>query len=258
MSVAETPVVFEQPLTERVRVFLRLEFLFGQYRHHRRDESEYGARATLHVLLDILSVLSRSDLKNDILKELTEQHAALTRLSQRPGIDPDSLQNVLSELTDAVNGMQQLATQFAGNLLRENDFLTTVANRYGIPGGTCGFDLPTLHYWLSQARKGLERDLDAWSADMRPFERAILLYLRLLRESREPQSVVAQRGMHIHNPAGVCHLLRVHVPRSASAYPEISASRHRFSIRFMSARDINARSQQIMTDIPFDMQCCAL
>ena len=251
-------VAFEQPLTERVRTFLRLEYLFAQYAHHRAGQGNLSVRSTVQALLDILTVLSRSDLKNDILKELNDQHVALTKLAARPGIDGSKLQGVLTEITQAVNGMQQLTTQFAATLLRGNDFLTTLLNRSGIPGGTCAFDLPAYHFWLSQPCDNIKRDLDAWFADLRPFEKAIGLYLRLLRNSVEPETSVAKGGMYVYTPQGPCVLVRVTVPVSAGAYPEISAGRHRFTVRFMTARDVNARSQQATADVSFQMQCCTL
>ena len=258
MTPGTESVAFEQPLTERIRTFLRLEFLFSQHRHSREDHSCLGVRATLQNLLDILTVLSRSDLKNDILKELTDQHAALTRLAARPGIDSARLKAILAEITEAVSGMQQLATQFAGSLLRGNDFLTAVLNRSGIPGGTCAFDLPAYHFWLSQPYDNIKRDLDAWFADIRPFERAINLYLRLLRDSVEPDARVAHGGMYVHTPQGPCVLVRVTVPVAARVFPEISAGRHRFTVRFMNAGEVNVRSQQATSDVGFQMQCCAL
>src|SRR3546814_14828175 len=84
-EVVPADLVFEQPLSERVRTFLRLELLFLQYHDHRRDETSFGARASLHALLDLLVVTSRSDLKNDILKELTDQYHHLTRLAAQIG-----------------------------------------------------------------------------------------------------------------------------------------------------------------------------
>ncbi len=258
VSSSDDFVIFEQPLTERVRIFLRLEFLLAQRRHHRGDETEFGVRSTLHVLLDLLAVMSRSDLKTDLLKELTEQKASLTLLSKRPGVDQDALVETLDGINSAIRGLKGLANHFASNLLRESDFLTTVANRYAMPGGTCGFDLPTLHFWLSQPRHLQEQDLDTWAADMIPFEQAIALYLRLLRESRETERVTAIKGMHIHMPNGPCHLLRAHVPRSIATFPEISASRHRFSIRFMTVASVKDRATQLGVDVPFLMQCCTL
>ena len=251
-------VEFEQPLTERIRTFLRLEFLFAEHAYHRRGEGALAVRSTLQALLDILTVLSRSDLKNDILKELADQHATLTKLASKPGIDGGKLQGVLTEIAQAVNGMQQLTTQFAASLLRGNDFLTALLNRSGIPGGTCAFDLPAYHFWLSQPCEHIKRDLDAWFADLRPFEKAITLYLRLLRNSVEPETSVATGGMYVYTPQGPCVLVRVTVPVAAGVYPEISAGRHRFTVRFMSARDVNVRSQQATADVSFQMQCCTL
>lgn len=251
-------LIFEQPLTERVRTFLRLELLFEQYRHHRRDRSSCGARAALHAFLDLLVVISRSDLKSDILKELSDQHQRLIRLSSRPSVDPTQLKGVLAEITEALNGLQQLATQFAGSLLRGSDFLTSILNRSTIPGGTCGFDLPHYHFWLGQPYERIERDLDAWFADLQPFERAILLYLKLLRASVPAESLVADNGIYLHLPSGPSLLVRVTVPRAADVYPEISAGRHRFTVRFMSVRDIGARAQQAQVRVPFQLQCCAL
>lgn len=251
-------LVFEQPLNERVRTFLRLELLFAQYRHHRKDIAIYGVRSTLHSLLDLLVVISRSDLKNDILKELTDQYHHLTRLAAKPSVDQERLRGVLTEITAAVNELQQLATQFANSLLRGSDFLTSILNRSTIPGGTCGFDLPHYHWWLSQPRTYVERDLDAWFADLQPFERAILLYLKLLRSSVQAESVTATNGIYLHTPNGPCVLVRVLVPAAESVYPEISAGRHRFTVRFMRLRDISSRAVQAQTDIPFQLQCCNL
>lgn len=255
---ADSSIVFEQPLTERVRTFLRLEFLFAQHDHHRADASLHGVRCTLHLLLDILTVLSRSDLKNEILKELGDQQVTLTRLSKRPGVDQTRLQGVLDEIARAMNGLQQMSLQTVGNILRENDFLTAVLNRYSIPGGTCGFDLPAYHHWLSQPLESARRDLDVWFAGVRPFQQAIALYLRLLRQSVESSAQTAAGGMYVHMPQGPCLLLRVLVAQGAGVYPEISAGRHRFTVRFMSARDVNQRSHQVTQDVPFQMQCCNL
>lgn len=258
MVQATECLVFEQPLTERVRTFLRLELLFAQHRHHRADTTLFGIRDTLASLLDILVVISRSDLKSDVLKELTDQHAHLTKMATRPGVDQARLEGVLAEITQTLNGLQQLATQFAGSLLRGSDFLNGLLNRSGIPGGTCGFDLPHYHYWLSQPYERVQRDLDAWFADLKPFERAINLYLRLLRESVPAQDAVARGGICIHTPSGPSALVRVMVAGAVGVYPEISAGRHRFTVRFMGARDVNSRAQQAQQDIDFQLQCCML
>ena len=54
-----------------------------------------------------------------------------------------------------------------GHGLSENDWLMTVRNRMGIPGGTCEFDLPSYHEWLNRASESRQRDLAQWSASSR-------------------------------------------------------------------------------------------
>lgn len=257
-SVTTQIIAFEQPLSERVRTFLRLEFLFAQHKHHRGDRSTWGARSTLHALLDILTLVSRSDIKSEIIKELGDQQAALMRLKSRPGVDPTRLNAVLSEITASLNAMQGLSTQFIASALRDNEFLISVLHRSTIPGGTCVFDLPAYHYWLSQREEILRRDLDAWFADLKPYEQGIALLLRLLRSSTEAVSVVASGGMYLYSPNAAFSLVRVLVSPDYQVYPEISAGRHRFTIRFMALKDVNARSLQSSQDIPFQLQCCVL
>jgi cell division protein ZapD len=251
-------VVYEQPLNERVRTFLRLEFLFGQHHHHRADKTHWGIRATLRALLDILTVVSRSDLKTEILKELGEQHSALTKLAQRPGVDPARLQSVLAELNEAINAMQVLTTHTLATVLRDNEFLISLLHRSTIPGGVGAFDLPTFHHWLCGPQEQVKRDLDAWFADLIPFERAVTLFLRLLRQTTTPLNETARAGIFVYTPPNEFELVRVLVAESAGVYPEISAGRHRFTVRFMTQRDVNSRPVQAATDVPFQLQCCTL
>lgn len=257
MSSGQEAIVFEQPLNERIRTFLRLEFLFGQYEHHRADATALGARAQLHALLDILTVLGRSDLKKDILKDLSDQQAVLMRLGNRPGVDTARLQLVLTEMGTMIGALQQLATQFASTALRDNEFLMSIHNRSSIPGGTCAFDLPAYHHWLAQPPETLRRDLDTWFRDLVPFAQAILLDLRLLRGSVPVTDAVAPRGTYVHAPQSACSLIRVFVAPADSVYPEISAGSHRFTLRFMELRDVNQRATQAHRDIAFKLQCCA-
>ena len=258
MSEARTTVAYEAPLNERIRTFLRLEYLFRQFAHFRQDRSRHGMRTMLHILIDVLTLLSKSDYKTEILKELGEQHAGLSRLASRDGVDPASLAQVLGELEQAIDAMQNLATQFVGTALRDNEFLLSVQNRFTLPGGTCSFDAPALHHWLSRPMADVQRSLDQWFADLSPFDQCIGLYLRLLRQSTEPTVELARTGMFVYTPDSAYLLVRVLVDPKLDVYPEISAGRHRFSVRFMQQRDINQSARQAAMDITFRLHCCLL
>ena len=73
---APQPSIFEQPLNERMRTFLRLDFLYTQAVYHSEKDSPWGTRAAVGSLLDILAILARGDVRSDVLKEL-ERHLGL-------------------------------------------------------------------------------------------------------------------------------------------------------------------------------------
>jgi cell division FtsZ-interacting protein ZapD len=54
-------ITFEQPLTERMRTFLRIEFLHEQMLFHIDEPTDFGARAAVASLLEVLTILGRGD-----------------------------------------------------------------------------------------------------------------------------------------------------------------------------------------------------
>ena len=63
-------IIFEHPLNEKCRTLLRLSHLFEQFEHHLALQTEWSSRAALLALLDVAAVLSRADIKSELLKEL--------------------------------------------------------------------------------------------------------------------------------------------------------------------------------------------
>jgi len=86
---------FEQPLTERMRTFLRIEFLYQQALFHARDLTGFGARAAIASLLEILAILSRGDIRSEVLKELERHAAMLMTYSRQRDVDLDRVQALL-------------------------------------------------------------------------------------------------------------------------------------------------------------------
>lgn len=258
MSIETGEICFEQPLNEHVRTFLRLDCLFGQLKSHQLDESVAGRRAAVTALLDVLTLLSRSDLRADFIKDLNHQHQNLSRLQNRPGVDHARLSQILEQLRQLTHGLQNVPAQAAATLLKENEFLTGIINRSTIPGGTCGFDVPAYHRWLGLPAEAQRRDLEYWCHNLRPFEETAALMVKLVRESARPMPKLAERGMYIHSMEGPCQLVRVLLPSGTALYPEISAGKHRCTIRFMVHDNVNQRPAQTQEDVSFDLVLCAL
>ena len=246
---------YEQPLNERIRTFLRLEHLIARLRHHEADESPWGRRATLDALIDILNVMSRYDTRAEVSKELGSRYAAFEKLADRDDVDERALKQVLDELDTMGRAMQTMPPQFASYQLRDNELLNSLNNRSPIAGGDCGFDLPAFQHWLSQKNADQARDLKAWAGHIQPFEQSISMLLRLLRESTAPALHTAKKGVLVHNMDPNTQLIRVLLD-DARVFPEISAGRHRATIRFVEIQDKKLRVRQYPSNVEFRMACC--
>lgn len=256
MAYGTDKIIFEQPLSERVRTFMRLEFLFQQRRHHALDDSPTGTRAALQSLLDVLSLTARSDLKSEVIKDIQDQQTILTRSPQLlHGLET---RQVFTRLADALKGVQRLPSHFAGSSLRSHEFLDAIAKRSAIPGGAAPFDMPALHRWLGEPTIRIHADLDRWFSHFAPYETAITTCLDVLRHCGTEQDLAAENGVYLHTPQAAHQLLRVKVAPDSGVYPEISAGRYRYSLRFMRQPDVDSRAQQMTQRVPFLLQCCML
>ena len=258
-SAAEELVTYEQPLNERIRALLRLEYLFDGVEHRITGADEWDSRAALTGLIEVTDLLSRFDLKAELNKELERHTGILQDLQQNPGVDPARLQDILEQINELLVTMRSNSCQPA-QILRKDELIYAIKQRLPIPGGTCNFDLPAYHYWLTRPASVRVEHLHYWFNDLRIIKDAVELVLRLIRDSAHPQTVTAVAGFYQQpvDPNTVCQLVRVVVPGSLQAFPEISGGRHRFTIRFLEQPSSASRPAQTDMDITFELQCCNL
>lgn len=254
----EDLITYEQPLNERIRTFMRLEHLFHQAFHNLRGSSIWASRQTLTGIIDVLSILERSDLKTEILKELERHTSNLARLEQTPGVDLDKLNRILGEIETLLDDFYRHGGRL-GQGLRENEFIAAIRQRITIAGGTCDFDLPLYHHWLERPAEDRIRQLEAWLTEFEPVYEAVSLILRLIRQSAAPMDMVAEKGFFQKAlDANVpFQMVQVALPVESPLYPEISAGKHRFTIRFMEAA-LNGRPAQTGEDVPFELTYCMI
>ena len=227
-------IVYEQPLNERIRNLLRVEFLLRHIDALRDGESEWENRNCCDALLDLLDILQRSDLRSELLKEIERIRSALSGLAENPQVDRKRLTEVLDEL-DQCRSQLQTRSLPLDRPLADNELLRALRQRHSIAAGSCSFDLPAWHFWLQRDADQRRHDVATWVDSLTPLPRSITLLLRLLRESAATSHEVAANGIYQRSLAGEesCQLLRILLPQDAPCYPDISAGRHRLTIRFM-------------------------
>ncbi|MFT4561574.1 MAG: cell division protein ZapD [Gammaproteobacteria bacterium] len=256
---ADSVTVFEQPLNERIRNCLRLEHLFSAIRTGLDGESEWHARAAIVSTLEVCDLLTRTDIKGELIKELERHVAKISGLRNNPGVDQATLEEILAQVGPLVSELKSTACH-PGATLRADELISQVKQRVSIPGGTCNFDLPAFHHWLSKPLAVRSAHLRNWLSDLVIIESAVSKVLKMLRESSSARSLSVDDGLYQQqlDPALQCQLIRLTVDNALDVFPEISGGKHRFAVRFFRQPDSKGRPIQAREVVNFNLQCCAI
>lgn len=252
-------IVFEQPLNERYRTLMRLETLFRQADFGINGDEEWHSRLALDTLASILEILSRGDLRSEIIKELERVTTTLMQLEENPGVDSDRLHYFVGQCTELVERLR-LQTGQLGSALRRDEMVNAVMQRSGIAGGTCAFDLPGYHRWLQQPARIRRQALEDWFAVLDGVRQACDLILQLVRDSALPRSQTATDGIYQRNlERGTRYqLVSVELPGDTPWFAEISGNKHFVTVRFMEHDENSERAVQTDRDVDFVLRCCML
>lgn len=243
-------LIFEHPLNEKCRNYLRFEALFVQLKQTRALKKLWHHQALFKVLFDLIEISDRADIKPVLLKDLERQKKQLEYWSQLPGVDQGRVNALYEEVVGLLKELNKLGK--LGMTIKEDKFLASIRQRFILPGGTCCFDLPNLHWWLHQEKETLLQDINRWLFDWDIVARALKLLLELMRERGEFSTFTANNAF-FQGTAENCEMLRIKLNTSAGYYPTISGHKHRYAIRFMQNKPEDEHH-----DIHFELACCNL
>ncbi|OIQ80245.1 cell division protein ZapD [mine drainage metagenome] len=249
---------YDYPFNERIRTLLRLEDLFVKTQHYLRGDHEFNHHTALIGIFQILDVIDRAELKTDMLQELDRQKIVMESLRGNPAIAEAILNQVLDEIEKTAR-LLRLNTGRIGQSLRDDDWLMSIKQRAGIPGGVCEFDVPSYHYWLALPETQRKQDLENWLVPLTPLYDGLRIILHILRGSGSPTSLVARQGAYQQMLGGAkpAQMLRVKVDDSLACFPEVSANKYAINIRF-NMLEPGQKPHQCDRDIPFKLTLCNL
>lgn len=250
-------ILYEYPLHERVRTYLRLEHLFKRLDQLLGRDDPTDHHFALVTMFEVMDVAARADLKSDLLKDLDRQKHVLEGYRGNPAIAEGVLENVIQTMDRSFNDLSNQNGK-AGQSLTENDWLMAIRSRVAIPGGTCEFDLPGYYSWQHNPSSARQANLLQWAASLEPMKQAVALLLKLMRDTGAPQKVMANAGqLQFNLPQGRTYLLvRLGLDASLGLWPEISGNRLMVSVRLMHQGD-GQRPQASAEDVSLELSLCA-
>ena len=248
-------IVYEYPFNERLRTLLRLEDLYKKYTFFVGQEHARDHHVALSTIFDMLDVVGRADLKSDLLQELERQRQSMLGFRSNPNVETEALSAILAEL-DCASSALMAAQGKTGQNIRDNEWLMSIRGRTGIPGGACEFDLPSYFAWQKRSSEQRLNDINTWFAPLAPLFDAMVLVLRLLRNSGSPVKLMASAGSYQQMlQSKVYHMLRLSIDESIGAIPEISANKYMLWVRF-TIQDGDMKPKPLEIDIPFQLTLC--
>ncbi len=250
-------ILYEYPFNERIRTYLRLEHLLRRLGELMARAHPLDHHFALTTLFEIMDVAARADLKADVLKDIEKQKHVLDGYRGNPAISEDVLNGVVGQLEHCFTALSSQVGK-TGSQLTENEWLMGIRSRTGIPGGSCGFDLPSYYAWQHRDVAERQHDLQEWTGTLAPLAQSIDLLLKMLRDSGVPQKVAAERGQFQQNlPQGRSfQLLRLRIDPALGLIPEISGNRLMVSVRLMRQTP-QWQLQASGEDAVFELTLCA-
>ncbi|KNC89388.1 cell division protein ZapD [Trabulsiella odontotermitis] len=245
-----THVLFEHPLNEKMRTWLRIEFLIQQLESKLPIVDHASALHFFRNIGDLLDVFERGEVRTELLKELERQQRKLQAWVEVPGVDQNRIDALRQQLKNS--GAILMTAPRMGQILREDRLIGLVRQRLSIPGGCCSFDLPTLHIWLHTSQTQRDAQVQRWIDSLQPLNQALTLILDLIRNSAPFRKQTSLNGFFQDN-GDDADLLRLQLALDEQLYPQISGHKSRFAIRFLP---LDSENGLVPERLDFELACC--
>lgn len=258
IQLKEKTIIYEQPIHEHLRICLRLEQLLAQLNEALTTLTSRNAEIAVTTLLRITDVIDRPDIKSKLTQMLTQYATTLGQLERFPQVDKERLKQTLSRLDEFIQLFHRIQGRL-GEILRTNEFLNQLRQQLLHPGGIFLHHSPAFALWLQQPIDTCHRDLIQWVEALHPLPDVTKLILEITRQSTKPQIITANHGFHQQalDTTLPVHMIIVEVDIELGTYAEISAGKHRLSIRFLQPNYLHGeRPKQISAPITFRLTCC--
>ncbi|QYJ89619.1 cell division protein ZapD [Shewanella halotolerans] len=221
-------LIYEQPLNEKTRSYLRLEYLANQVRSNLDQDHQHRC---FYPLFSLCELTERCDYRSEIIKDIDKQLINLKKWQHLPHIDEQQVEGYIDQMQEA--RIKLIRCERPGQKLKQDRFLSALRQRFGMPGACCNFDLPQLHYWLAKPWEVRQQEYKNWTEHFECLLTPIKLLLELTRKTTVYNPATATAGFYQGSSTQALSLIRVKIDPAQGCYPTISGNRNRYAIHFV-------------------------
>ena len=241
--------VYEEPVDERIRKFLKLENYFLKLNYHKNIDTSFDSFTALNNIILIYNTLSRVEVKSELIREIEFQKTRYQEYIQIEGSDKIKLNSIMEKQDYILNNLHNLKLNYLNDFNCDEFFQFCIKH----------FETNTseLDYWLTRDHAMRLNQLNLWLELIKPIENSILFCLDILRRSSETNEICANNGFHlvkINNEKKI-RLLRITMQSDNYYFPRISIGPQRATITFMMLSETN-KFVQLKENVSFVMDLC--
>lgn len=246
--------LYEFPLCEKVRNYLRLEQLFVQLKQARHAESEHQYLHFFELYFNLAEMIERIDLRTEFLRDLDACEKQLMQWSQHPDIDSQALEQTLNDMRETSKQLKR--EKKLGGALREDRLLCSIRQRFSSPGTVASFDLPSLFCWFTLSQETKQQQINQFIDYFSLVETCLNKLLGFLRQKGQFQSIDCTNGFYQGIAEDKLDLVRIECESNTGMFPMVSGNRSRYGIKFMKLDASNGTGQATTETVVFRLACC--
>ena len=227
--------IYEEPVQEKIRKFIKIEFLFNKLFYFKHKENKHDNYIALLALCELYEILSRSDIKSELIREIENQNHYFKKIKEIPEANSEKLSSVLEKqkvLLQLIHGIESNYLEYL-----ENDILfKTIAKNSINP-----LQPTSVEFWLSRDIVLRENQINLWTEPLLFIKKSVDFILEVIRKSGRFEDKLAEKGFFIEklDPKKNILLIRITLTSDLYYYPQISVGKQRLNIMFMSKDDKN-------------------
>ena len=245
--------LYEEPVQEKIRKFIKIEFLLNKIYYFKGKDNKSENYISLLALCELYEILSRSDIKSELIREIETQNTYLQKIKEIPQADSSKLNSVLEKQSQLLKLIYSIEINYLDHLERDILFKTILKNCF------TQLQPASIDFWLSRDILNRETQIDLWLEPLIFIKRSIDFILEVIRKSGRFEDRVAEKGFFMEklDPKKNILLVRVTLTSDLYYYPQISVGKQRLTIMFMTKDDKNNLVPH-QEDLTFILTTCSL
>lgn len=195
-------------------------------------------------IIEIIKIIEKPELKSRFLKELMRINHSLNKSNQ--GINVELCERLYTQ----IQVLSQVTGLF-GEKIHHDPFLQSIRISQPVHSNDCDMFPPQLLLWMETEAPIRQRDLAIWLSHLRELYATVSIYLHLLRESAQFDTIDTFNGFYQRAlpPKTLCHLILLRIDKTIGIVPRMQLGHYGLSLRLCEAssmralRETNARLQ---------------